>query len=85
MVSFGMSDAAELYETDFCRWAELQARVLREAGVSGANIPLDWHHIAEEIDGLARKGRRELRSRLEIVIEHLLKLAYSPAGDPRPG
>jgi hypothetical protein len=34
---------------------------------------LDWDHIAEEIDGLAGSQRRELYSRIEVLLMHLLK------------
>lgn len=80
-----MSDAADLYETDFSRWAEEQAHALRDAASTGANLPLDWLNLAEEVESLARSDRRELRSRIETVLEHLLKLAYSPAIEPRNG
>ena len=80
-----MSDAADLYETDFMRWAEGQAQALRAARAAGSNLPLDWDNLVEEVDGLARSQRRELRSRLDTIIEHLLKLRFSPASDPRPG
>ena len=34
---------------------------------------------------MGKSQRRELRSRLDSIIEHILKLAYSPALDPREG
>lgn len=74
---------AELYEEDFVRWTEQQSSVLREAARSGVNLPLDWENLAEEIESLGRSERRELRSRISIIIEHLLKLENSPARDPR--
>jgi hypothetical protein len=80
-----MNKPADLYEQDFVLWAEEQARALRQAAHSGANLPLDWENLAEEIESLGRRDRRELRSRIQRVIEHLLKLECSPALDPRPG
>ena len=80
-----MDNQSDLYETDFARWAEEQARALRDAQSAGANLPLDWENLAEEIEGLGRSDRRELRSRIETVIEHLLKLSFSPAREPRGG
>ena len=74
---------AGLYEADFVRWTEHQSRALRDAARSGVNLPLDWEHLAEEIESLSRSQRRELRSRISVIIEHLLKLEYSPARDPR--
>ncbi len=80
-----MDEAVDLYETDLIRWAEDQARALRAAGEARVNLPIDWENVAEEIESLGRSQRTELRSRLDTIIEHLLKLAYSPAIDPREG
>jgi hypothetical protein len=77
--------AAELYEEDFVRWTEEQSRALRDAAKVGANLPLDWENLAEEIESLGLSQRRELRSRLGLILEHFLKLEYSPAPDPRRG
>jgi hypothetical protein len=76
---------ARLYDEDFVRWSEEQAAALRAAARSGANLPLDWENLAKEIESLGRSERRELRSRIAAIIEHLLKLEYSPAIDPRTG
>jgi hypothetical protein len=37
---------------------------------------IDWDNVAEEIESLGRSQRREIRSRLEVILLHLLKLAY---------
>ena len=76
---------AGLYEEDFVRWTEQQSRGLREAGRLDTNLPLDWENLAEEIDDLGRSIRRELRSRISTILEHLLKLEHSPASRPRRG
>ena len=78
-------NAARLYEEDFVRWTEEQSSVLREAARLDTKLPLDWENLAEEIDSLGRSVRRELRRRLGIILEHLLKLEHSPATDPRRG
>jgi hypothetical protein len=80
-----MSGKVSLYEHDFVRWAEAQAEGLRRAADASSNLPLDWLNLAEEVESLGRSQRRELRSRLAIVIEHLLKLEHSPATGPRIG
>jgi Domain of unknown function DUF29 len=77
--------AGDLYEQDFVRWTEQQSSALREAAAVGTNLPLDWENLAEEIGSLGRSQRHELRSRIAVVIEHLLKLEHSPAVDPRRG
>jgi hypothetical protein len=76
---------AELYEEDFVRWTEQQSSALRQAAAVGTNLPLDWENLAEEIESLGASQRRELRSRIAVIIEHLLKLEHSPAVDPRRG
>ncbi len=76
---------AKLYEEDFVRWTEQQAAALRQATGLSTNLPLDWENLAEEIDSLGRSHRRELRSRIAVIIEHLIKLECSPATDPRRG
>ncbi|MGH7115616.1 MAG: DUF29 domain-containing protein [Stellaceae bacterium] len=78
-------NAARLYEEDFVRWAEEQAAALRDAAGLGTNLALDWENLAEEIDSLGRSLRHELRGRIAVIIEHLLKLECSPATDPRRG
>jgi hypothetical protein len=85
---------ASLYEQDLDAWAMTQAAALRAVGAAasrGEHQPadllrsLDWENLAEEIEGLARKDRRELGSRLSVIVEHLAKLEFSPAAEPRAG
>ena len=76
---------AQLYQRDFVRWTEQQSTALRDVARSSTNLPLDWENIAEEIESLGRSQRHELRSRIAVILEHLLKLERSPASDPREG
>jgi hypothetical protein len=79
------NSAAQLYEEDFVRWTEVQSSALRDAARVSTNLPLDWENLAEEIESLGRSQRHELRSRLAVILEHLMKLEHSPAIDPRTG
>ena len=72
-----------LYERDFFLWTQEQAEALRRAAHEGSNLPLDWENLAEEIESLGNSDKREILSLLEILVEHLLKLAASPADLPR--
>ncbi|HSU07163.1 MAG TPA: DUF29 family protein [Acetobacteraceae bacterium] len=72
----------DLYETDLVAWSMEQAQAIRAAARDGANAPVDWDHVAEEIESLGIAERRALASLIGTVIEHLLKLQASPANDP---
>jgi Domain of unknown function DUF29 len=69
------------YEDDFYAWTQHQAEVLRTMPVSDNRF--DRAHVAEEIEDLGKSERDAVRSQIRRVIEHLLKLAYSPAEQPR--
>jgi hypothetical protein len=76
---------ADLYEADFIGWTEQQAKALREAARHPTNLGLDWEHLAEEVEDSGRSYRRALASHVSTAIEHLLKLEFSPATEPRRG
>ncbi len=80
-----MADVKTLYDQDFFLWSKEQAEALRSAARAATNQPIDWENVAEEIDSLGISQRSELKSQIRRVIEHLLKLEYSLALDPRPG
>ncbi|MCX7630753.1 MAG: DUF29 domain-containing protein [Geminicoccaceae bacterium] len=77
--------AAELYEEDFYAWTRAQAAALRRLAAEGWNAPLDLEHLAEEVEDLGREQRNAVWSHLVRIVEHRLKLAYSPAREPRLG
>ena len=74
-----------LHRDDFVSWTREQAESLRRARDAGSNLPLDWTHLIEEVEALGASERRELRSHLTRIIEHLAKLRHSPARLPRRG
>jgi hypothetical protein len=65
---------ANAYETDIVAWADEQARLLR----AGLFSRLDIEHIAEEIEDVGKSERRELRSRMVLLLAHLLKWRHQP-------
>ncbi|WP_242464352.1 DUF29 domain-containing protein [Thiococcus pfennigii] len=62
------------YDTDYVRWLEDQARHLR----AGDLDRLDRERLSEELDGMSRSERRQLRNRLIILVLHLLKMQCHP-------
>ena len=61
-----------LYEQDFNLWVEETIKLLS----NGQFKKLDLEHLIEEIEGLTKSDKRELESRLTVLLEHLLKLTY---------
>jgi Domain of unknown function DUF29 len=62
------------YEQDFYAWTVEQARLLR----SGELSVIDAVNLAEEIESMGRRDRRELESRLTVLLIHLLKWQMQP-------
>jgi hypothetical protein len=74
-----------LYETDFYAWTRQQARELRRLKELRLNAELDLDHVAEEIEDLGSTVRKSVRSQVCRVLEHFLKLSFSPSTNPRRG
>lgn len=66
---------APLYEHDFYAWTQDQAAKLR----ARAHNSIDWDNAAEEIESLGRSEQREIESRLNVLLIHLLKWIYQPS------
>ena len=64
-----------LYERDFCLWLEQQAALLRE----GRFGELDLANLVEEIEAMARKDKKAVKSNLVVLLTHLLKHQLQPA------
>lgn len=69
-----MARNAVLYDEDFYAWTAEQARLLRAGHLSA----LDATNLAEEIESMGRRDRRELGSRLTVLLMHLLKWSRQP-------
>lgn len=63
---------ATLYGQDFCLWVDATVAKLR-AGEFGK---VDWEHLIEEVEALAKRDRRELESRLRLLMSYLLRRGY---------
>lgn len=73
------SEAA--HERDFALWAVRQAELLRD----GRFDALDIENLFDEVEDLGQARKYELKSRLETLIEHLLKLRHGVHPYPRNG
>jgi hypothetical protein len=63
---------ASLYEQDLNLWLETTISDLQ----AGDFHHLDIENLVEELASLAARDKRELRSRLATLLEHLLKRCY---------
>ena len=73
--------AKDLYNEDFYVWTESQAELLRKRQFDA----LDLDNLIEEVEGLGDAKKSAVLNNASNVIEHLLKLQFSPAQDPRRG
>jgi len=71
----------DLYEEDFYVWTEVQAELLRKRRFEA----VDLENLIEEVEGLGDAKKSAVLSNASVIIEHLLKMQFSPATDPRAG
>jgi hypothetical protein len=57
------------YDADFFQWTQSTAEMIRQ----GRLAEVDLEHVAEEIEDMGKRDRREVRSRLIVLVMHLLK------------
>ena len=62
------------YDEDLHAWALWQAEMIRRKRFD----ELDLANLSDEVEDVARRERRELVSRLSLVIQHLLKWDHQP-------
>jgi len=63
---------SELYEADETAWLDAMAKLVRERCVDD----LDYPHLAEYLEDMARRDRKEVSSRLRVLLIHVLKWIY---------
>ena len=69
----GLCDKSNLeYEKDFFKWAENQAKFLKERNFK----MIDTQNLIEEIECLGRSEKRALKNHLANLLMHLLKYVY---------
>src|SRR5215210_6289947 len=68
-----------LYEQDETAWLEAMSELIRQDRLD----EVDYPNLAEYLADMARRDRREVESRLTVLIAHALKWAHQP--DHRSG
>jgi Domain of unknown function DUF29 len=68
------SSSVSNYDTDFIAWIEATTQLLKQ----GKFKELDIENLIEEVEDLGKNQRRELKSRLRVLLMHLLKWQYQP-------
>lgn len=63
------------YDKDFYAWSLHNAALIREGKLS----EVDLENVAEEIESMGKANRRELISRLAVLLAHLLKWKFQPS------
>ena len=63
-----------LYQKDFYAWTIKNAELLKH----GKFNEIDVENIAEEIESMGRREKRQLVSRLSVLLAHLLKWQFQP-------
>lgn len=62
------------YERDFALWIATQLEILRARKFE----QLDLDNVIEEFDAMGKNHRRELKSRLQVLLIHLLTCQFQP-------
>jgi hypothetical protein len=63
-----------LYESDETAWLEAMSALIKQ----GRLDEVDYPNLAEYLADMARRDRREVESRLTVLIAHALKWAHQP-------
>jgi hypothetical protein len=70
----------DLYERDFFAWTQHQADLLREKRFDD----LDLENLIDEVASVGGSEKREIVSRLKVLVAHLIKWRFQP-GARSPG
>ncbi len=70
----------DLYEADFHAWTQQQAELLRQKRFGD----IDLENLIDEVASVGASQKKEIRSRLKVLIAHLLKWRFQP-GARSPG
>ncbi len=76
MVTAQALDLSVLYERDETAWLEAMSAL----AAAGRYAEMDYPHLSEYLADMARRDRREVFSRLVVLLTHLLKWEHQPQG-----
>lgn len=68
------SSLSNLYAVDYLAWIESTVQLLKQGNIS----ELDIKNLIEEVEDLGKSQRQSLKSRLRVLLMHLLKWQYQP-------
>lgn len=74
MATADVVDLTMLYERDETAWLDAMAAL----AASGRYAEMDFRHLSEYLTDMARRDRREVFSRLVVLLSQLLKWEYQP-------
>jgi hypothetical protein len=74
MIQRAAAGLAQLYEADETAWLEAMAELIQQARWD----ELDYAHLGEYLSDMARRDRREVKSRLTTLLAHVLKWVHQP-------
>lgn len=74
MIQRMANDLTALYEADETAWLENMADLIRQGRLSD----LDYPHLEEYLEDMAKRDRREVKSRLTLLLAHVLKWVHQP-------
>ena len=72
MVQRASVTTAALYESDETAWLETTAELIRQGQLDAVDLSI----LAEYLTDMAKRDRREVYSRLVVLLSHLLKWDY---------
>src|SRR2546423_1254457 len=74
MVILKTESLCDLYEKDETAWLEIMAKLAARKQFAA----LDTKHLSEFLSDMAKRDRREVYSRLVVLMCHLLKWEHQP-------
>ncbi|MHB1423970.1 MAG: DUF29 domain-containing protein [Gemmataceae bacterium] len=74
MIQRGEPALSQLHDADETAWLEAMAELIQR----GRCDELDYPHLGEYLTDMARRDRREVKSRLTTLLVHILKWVHQP-------